>query len=185
MAERAAPPIRTRHQAGRTLLLMRHAKSSWDDPGLADKDRPLNGRGQKAAKAMAPVIARWRPDHIVCSTAQRTRETLQPLLGHLQGPLAITLTDALYETGQAAYMQLLRGLPAAAQTALLLGHNPSLEDTARHLIGRADPSLLARIEDKLPTGTLMAIQCPVDAWEGLKPGTCTLLDIVRPADLSD
>lgn len=168
---------------GRTLLLLRHAKSSWDDPDLTDKERPLNARGRKAAIAMAPLIAGWHPDHIVCSTAQRTRETLQPIIAALPGEVDIHLTDALYEAGEAAYWRCLRSLPDTAACALIIAHNPTLEDLTHNLLGQADPARLARIAAKFPTGTLVAMHCPIRRWSDLSPGANVLIDIVRPADL--
>ena len=167
----------------RTLLLLRHAKSAWGDPGLIDKERPLNAKGRKAARAMAPRIAEWRPDHIVCSNAQRTRETLAPIIPALAGEVHIELTDALYWAEQTTYLKHARTLPEPSRCALLIGHNPTLEDLLHDLISEADPILMHRIAAKYPTGTLAVIECPIERWQDLTVGNNKLIDIVRPADL--
>ena len=81
-----------------SLILMRHAKSSWNDPALPDHDRPLNARGRHAAQQMAEALItrRYLPDAIICSTALRTRKTLAPLLLLLNGSVHLTLRRALH-----------------------------------------------------------------------------------------
>lgn len=169
----------------KTLLLMRHAKSSWNDDTQLDFDRPLNGRGKRAAAAMAPIVAAWQPQWIGCSPALRTRQTLSPIVEQLSNGADITLTQALYESNEAAYLRLIRSQPNSINRALIIGHNPSLADLCATLIGMADPLTLERIADKLPTGTLIALECPVARWSDLGPGMATLIDVHRPADLAD
>lgn len=164
---------------------MRHAKSSWSDEALHDIDRPLNGRGRRAADAMAPMVAAWQPQWIGCSTAVRTRQTLSPIIEHVSNGANITLTAALYESNEAAYLRLIRAQASNINRALIIGHNPSLADLCETLIGLADPDALDRIADKLPTGTLIALECPVARWSELGPGMATLIDVHRPADLVD
>jgi phosphohistidine phosphatase len=168
----------------RTLLLMRHAKSSWADARLADSDRPLNGRGRRAALVMAPLVAAWQPQHILCSAALRARQTLEPILEALNDPVPAELTTALHETSEPAYWRALRNLPNQAQRVLLVGHNPGLADLCFRIIGAADPAVLARIATKLPTATLIVLECPVARWSDLAPHCASVLDITRPADLA-
>lgn len=164
---------------------MRHAKSSWNSDAVLDIDRPLNGRGSRAAEAMAPIVAAWQPQWIGCSTAVRTRQTLSPIIEHLSNGADIKLTPALYESTEAAYLRLIRALPSSVERALIIGHNPSLAGLCATLIGLADPQALDRIADKLPTGTLIALECPIARWSDLGPGTTTLVDVKRPADVVD
>jgi phosphohistidine phosphatase len=164
---------------------MRHAKSSWKNGALLDSDRPLNGRGNRAAQAMAPIVAAWQPQWISCSTAVRTRQTLSPILEHLSTNAEIRLTTALYESNEAAYLRLIRGLPSTVDRALVVGHNPSLADLCATLIGLADPQMLDRIIHKLPTGTLIALECPIARWSDLARASTTLMDVTRPIDLAD
>jgi len=122
----------------RTLLLMRHAKSSWDNPAWTDHERPLNDRGERSA----PIMGEWlktqglTPDLIVCSDARRTQETaalVAPACGYLGKVLA---TDALYLANVRDWRDVLRSLPDSAAVALCIGHNPGLEDLLSHATGR-------------------------------------------------
>ncbi|MEO0381910.1 MAG: histidine phosphatase family protein [Pseudomonadota bacterium] len=169
----------------KTLLLMRHAKSSWDDSGLADFERPLNKRGKQAARAVAPLIAAWQPHWIGCSTAKRTRQTLMPILEELPTPTEISLLPALYESNEAAYLRMLRALPSAIDRALVIGHNPVMEDLTSLLIGSAEPRALERISEKFPTGTLVVLECAISRWSDLAPHCANLLDTIRPRDLME
>ncbi len=178
--------IETAPTTGRkTLLLMRHAKSSWQDADFRDIERPLNKRGYKAAEAMAPLVAAWQPQWIGCSIAQRTRATLLPIIDNLTSPAEIELTAALYESNEAAYLRLLRALPNTVNRALLIGHNPVLEDLCQLLIGSAEPRALERLMEKLPTGTLVVLECAIARWSDLAPHTADLRDTIRPRDVLD
>src|SRR5690349_17594098 len=120
----------------KTLLLLRHAKSAWSDPRLDDHDRPLNGRGERAAKAMADRIARKapRPDLILCSTAMRTRQTLAPLLKRLDGPAPpISLENGLYLASDDALLVRLQAVADDVPTVLLIGHNDGIGQLAANL----------------------------------------------------
>lgn len=152
---------------------------------MHDIDRTLNGRGRRAADAMAPIVSAWQPQWIGCSTAVRTRQTLSPIIEQLSNSADIKLTAALYESNEAAYLRLIRAQASSVDRALIIGHNPSLADLCSTLIGLADPDALDRIADKLPTGTLIALECPIARWSDLGAGTATLVDVKRPADLVD
>ena len=169
----------------KTLLLMRHAKSSWDDDGLADHDRPLNTRGIKAAAAMAPLIASFKPEAIACSTAMRTRATLTPIIEAIEGEAAIALTRALYLSDEADYLSVIRGLPETSVTALVIGHNPVTESLTRKLASSVNGRALERIDRKFPTGAFAALSFPVERWHEVGANGARLLEIVRPRDLDD
>ena len=120
-------------QPVKTLLLLRHAKSAWSDPRLDDHDRPLNGRGERAAKAMADHIAREgpRPDLILCSTAMRTRQTLAPLVKRLGAPAPpISLENGLYLASEDVLLAHIRGVADGVPTVLLIGHNDGIGQLA-------------------------------------------------------
>ncbi len=171
--------------SSKTLLLLRHAKSSWDDPGMDDIDRPLNDRGERAARLMAPMVAAWHPQWIGCSMALRTRATLAPLLTTLEVPTQIEISAALYDSNEAAYLRLVRGLSNAIDRALVIGHNPVLEDLTQLLIGSANSIALERLSEKFATGTLVTLQCPINRWSDLAPHSCELVDVVRPRDIAN
>lgn len=178
-------PTPSLHSPAKTLLLMRHAKSSWSDERLTDFNRPLNGRGTRAARAMAPLVAAWQPQWIGCSLAQRTRETLIPIVALLEAPADIALTADLYEASEAAYLRRIRALAGTVDRALIIGHNPVLEDLCSTLIGSAEPHLVERIANKLPTGTLIVLECPTARWPDLAPGCASLIDVIRPRDVAE
>ncbi|MFK7793069.1 MAG: histidine phosphatase family protein [Devosiaceae bacterium] len=180
MLDQATTPARPL----KTLLLMRHAKSSWRDEMLDDIERPLNGRGRRAASAMAPLVAAWQPQWIGCSIAQRTRETLAPIVQELTTPCEMTLSANLYDSNEAAYLRQIRSIPGSVNRALIIGHNPTLEDLLQALVGAAEPDALARLSEKLPTGTLITLECPIARWSELTSGCAHLVDVIRPADIS-
>ena len=179
MAERMIPL--------RNLYLLRHAKSSWDDPSLDDFDRPLNGRGRKAARRMAAHLAATgiRPALVLVSPARRTRATWDILSGALEGvPSAIE--EGLYEAGKSELMDRLRHLDEHLTSVMLIGHNPGLERLAQGLChGHGEETAVARLKDKFPTGTLAVLETDVDRWAKLAGGTCRLTAFVRPKDIGD
>jgi phosphohistidine phosphatase len=168
----------------RVIYLLRHAKSSWSDPTLDDADRPLAGRGRRAAKAMRRYmkIADVRPDLVLCSPAERARETLQSVLSALGGP-AIRFEAELYLVGQGALMDCLRRVPDEAASVMVIGHNPGFHDLARSMSRDGDPDALARLEAKFPTGGLATLVLQRDHWKDLEPGACELHSFVVPRQL--
>lgn len=170
----------------KTILLLRHAKSSWDSAALNDHDRPLNKRGERAAALMAVHLAETgpRPDLILCSTAMRTRQTLAPLVKALDVPAPpISLEKDLYLASEDALLSRLRALPADVETVLLIGHNDGIGQLAGALAGRGLEPALGQLREKYPTGTLATLRFASGPWSTLGPGACELLAFVRPRDL--
>jgi len=170
----------------KTVLLLRHAKSAWDAAGLADHERPLNRRGERAAEAVAEYIAKKapRPDLILCSTATRSRQTLAPLIHRLAAPAPpILLEKGLYLASEAAMLARLHGAPAEASTVMLIGHNDGIWQLAEFLAGRGRAGPLAALHDKFPTGALATLRAPIERWPDLAVGSAELVAYVRPRDL--
>lgn len=171
------------------LLLLRHAKSDWDDPTLSDHDRPLAARGRLAAPKMARHIARTSvlPDLVLCSTAVRARQTLDLVRPALPaGPRLYEPELYTFEAGP--LLARLQQCPPEAKTVMLVGHNPALEDLALRLCssqreGKKDHPL-HRLRHKFPTAALATVALPC-GWAELSDGVGRLLDFVRPKDLSD
>ena len=165
------------------LYLLRHAKSSWKDPSLSDRDRPLAGRGRRAAKAMARHLRERSidPDLVLCSPARRARETLERIEITL-GRGAVQVEPRLYESGADGLLDVLRELPDRVESVLLIGHNPSLQDLALALARRSSEA--ERVEAKLPTGALVTLAVPVAHWRDLERGGAALEAFVRPRDLT-
>lgn len=167
------------------LFLLRHAKSSWDDPALSDFERPLNIRGRASAPTMGRHMADHSllPDVILCSSARRTRETLAGLLPHLTGDMEIRLMKAIYTSSEGTYVPLLRKAGGEAKRLLLIGHNPAIQETALALIGHGNPAFIEEIRGKFPTAGLAVIDLPTDDWSALAPGSGRIVAFFRPREL--
>lgn len=161
----------------RTLLLMRHAKSSWDDDALPDEERPLNERGKAAATRMGEFLAAKKlvPDAVVCSTAKRARQTAKRVKKAAGCEIETVKVASLYFHGPAAYIQATSQLPANAKIALLIGHNPDLE------------SLISRIGGKhedIPTATVVHLVADLSDWTDIADGRGLKIEgIYRPKEL--
>jgi phosphohistidine phosphatase len=172
----------------KTILLLRHAKSAWGQPGLDDHDRPLNKRGERAAEAMAEHIVHNapRPDLILCSTAVRTRQTLAPLVHRLANPAPpIALEKGLYLATEGELLVRLRAVPEEVRTLLLIGHNEGIGELANALAGDGNPGTLERLHEKFPTGALATLKLGEVPWQDLAPGQADLAAFVRPRDISE
>ena len=165
------------------VYLLRHAKSSWKDPTLRDRDRPLAGRGRRAGKAIARYLREEgiHPDLVLCSPALRARETLEGVEPGL-GRGAVRVEPQLYGTGVDELLEVLQGLPDRIESVMLIGHNPTLQELAVALAGRSQES--TQLEVKLPTGALATLAFPVSRWREVAPETGRLEGFVRPRDLT-
>lgn len=170
----------------RTLLLLRHAKSSWDDQGLADVDRPLAGRGRRAAPLVARQMVKkgWVPDLVLCSQALRVRQTwhlMAPLLGE---EIPCKTSRALYPGAPSRLLMTLRRAASETRTLLLIGHNPGMETLAASLCGSGSDQALGRMSTKFPTAALAVIGFDIERWSDLATGGGRLEAFVRPRDLA-
>ncbi|MBZ9887070.1 histidine phosphatase family protein [Mesorhizobium sp. BR1-1-3] len=167
----------------RQLLLLRHAKSSWDDPDLDDFDRPLAERGSKAARLMGRELAArgWLPDLALVSAALRTRETWRLVAAELPVPPQVAFLKALYDASAADILSQIGQTDASSGSFLVIGHNPGLEQLARQLAGPgSDAKAIARLEEKFPTAALARVVFEGD-WFGVSPARLT--HCLRPKDL--
>lgn len=169
-----------------TLHLLRHAKSSWKDPGQADHDRPLNGRGRRAADAMGAFLAREGPPptHVLCSSSARTRETWDRLRKFLDGEPDATFEPDLYLASAAGMLELLRSRGGEAPCVLLIGHNPGTAELALKLAGSGDEDGWHRMRAKFPTGALATLAFEVASWSALAPATGVLRRFTTPRQLT-
>lgn len=171
----------------KNILLLRHAKSAWNTPHQSDHDRPLNDRGERAARTMACHFAAKapRPDLILCSTAMRTRQTLAPLVTALASPAPpISLEKQLYLASESELLERLQSLPEDVGTVLLIGHNEGIGELAVALAGHGPREALERLREKYPTGALAMLAPPRAPWNTLAPGSCELVAFLRPRDLA-
>ncbi len=166
----------------RRLLLLRHAKSSWSEPGASDHDRPLNRRGQEAAPRIGAYLARHKliPDRVLCSTARRARETWELVAAEVPGVPAATFTERLYDATPRALVDVLRHAEPEAKSLLVVGHNPGLQEAATALIASGDLEDRERLREKLPTGGLIVIDFAIPDWSKLHPRSGRLERFVVP-----
>jgi phosphohistidine phosphatase len=164
------------------LYLLRHAKSSWDDAALADRERPLALRGRAAVALLAAHLdsERVAPALVLCSPARRAQETLEGIAAALGEEASLQTERELYGASATDLLQRLRRISETFPSAMLIGHNPALQDLALSL-ARPD-SRLERVEQKYPTGAL-AVLTVRGRWSELADGSATLVDFVRPKDL--
>jgi phosphohistidine phosphatase len=163
--------------------LLRHAKSSWDQPSLPDADRPLAPRGRRAADVLAAHLAaaEVRPAVVLCSSSLRTRATLAAILPALGDALEIRIERELYGAGAAQLLDRLRQVSDAASSAMLIAHNPGTQDLALALA--AGGPALAELGEKFPTGTLATLELDVERWRDLDHRTGTAVALVTPRSL--
>jgi phosphohistidine phosphatase len=161
----------------KTLLLLRHAKSSWDDSSLSDHDRPLKPRGIKSAGRIGRLIdaQKLRPDLVLCSTAVRARETLRLVLEEVDSTVPVEYTDRLYHCSPEVFATVLQSIEWDLPSVMLVGHNPGLEEFLTHLTGQ---------QQTMPTGALAKVELDLSNWSDF--GTSTpgrLTEIWCPRDL--
>ena len=168
----------------KTLTLLRHAKSDWDDPIQRDFDRPLNGRGRRAARTVGREMKRLglRFDLCIASPAVRVRETLAEVEAAF-GPLQPRFDQRIYLADPDDLLDLIRAAPEEAGSLLLVGHNPGLEMLVLSLAAPGASPLLGEVEAKYPTATLAELSLPADRWADTTPGRAQLLRFLRPRDL--
>jgi phosphohistidine phosphatase len=165
------------------LLLLRHAKSSWDAPDLPDVERPLSPRGRSNAAALGRRIRRrrLRIDRVLCSPARRTRETLALLA--LDPAIPVSFAEPLYLASARALLARLRRLPPRVRSVLVIGHDPGLEQLVEALAPEGRPKALDRFAQGFKTGALAELRVPDDGWGALRPGSAILERFTRPRDL--
>ncbi|MCF6368878.1 SixA phosphatase family protein [Rhizobium halophilum] len=168
----------------RRLLLLRHVKSDWPE-GVEDHERPLAERGLKAAPAMGNHMAREHlvPHLALVSDATRTQETWELVRKRLPGEIETRVTPELYDATAANMLQVLRRAEASADTVVIVGHNPGLQEVALLLVGDGKASARAAMAEKYPTGALAVIDFPAFDWKDIEPGSGYLAQFVAPRSL--
>ncbi len=167
----------------RTVILLRHGKSSWSDSTLADIDRPLAPRGERASRKLAKYMRRKRiqPALVLCSPSLRTRQTLEAIESSLGKRCAVEVVPQLYAASEQELLERLQALPESVSSVMLIGHNPGLHNLALVLASRGAD--LPRLEEKLPTGALATLVVHSESWTTLSPGEAELVEYVVPRQL--
>lgn len=162
------------------LILTRHAKSSWDDPKLDDHDRPLNGRGRKAAVEIGAWLRRQGhvPDDVLVSGARRTVETWGHMAPDMPADIIMRSVPALYHAGPQTMLNVLR--TAQAPVVMLVGHNPGIAEFAQRLVAEAPDH--PRFAD-YPTAATTVMDFDIDAWPQADWRSASVVDFTVPRDL--
>ncbi len=158
----------------KTLFLIRHAKSSWDNPDLNDEDRPLNARGKRDAPLIAQRMAlNWSPpDGIFCSRALRARETANIMKQFWWKDREIVIDEKLYENSASSALNIICQTPGDFDSLALVFHNPTITYLSNVLASLAIPNV--------PTCGIVTLKSKANDWESVQPGKCDLLDFDFP-----
>jgi phosphohistidine phosphatase len=165
------------------LLLLRHAKSSWDEPKLADRDRPLNKRGRRAADLMRKAMQDLglTPDVVLVSPSRRTLETLAALEPWDDTPL-VEQIEALYLASAEQLLEILQGMAETVRSVMLIGHNPGMHELAVRLAGTsAGDDAAHRLTASFPTAALAEFAVAAQ-WRGLDAAGTRLVRFLTPKD---
>jgi phosphohistidine phosphatase len=169
----------------RRILLLRHAKSAWDESGLDDFERPLAARGRRAAAVMGVYLRDEGlvPDLVLCSGARRAVETWEVAAHELARAPAVEHDPALYMASAERLLKRVRKLPTAVKSVLLVGHEGGVDVLARRLVGDGAAPLRKRLGEKYPTAALAVIAVELDDWAALAERSGTITRFAAPKDL--
>jgi len=173
----------------RRLLLLRHAKSSWNDGDLDDMSRPLAPRGRSAAPLMGRHISGKDlvPDLVLCSTAERARQTLELVTAEWERSAAdrakVEMHSSLYLASLGELLAVLKRLDDDIKSAMIVGHNPGMAVLAGQLAARGEAKAMKTMAAKYPTAALAVIDFDMESWTEIAPGTGSLQSFIRPKDL--
>lgn len=168
------------------LTLLRHAKSDWDDPVKRDFDRPLNGRGERAALTMGEYAAgrKMAFDRVVASPAQRVKETLETFFQGYGQSVEPQWDRRIYLASASTLIDVIHDIPDDAASVLMAGHNPGFEDLVLTLVADDGTSPLRDdVETKFPTASLAVLDLDVKSWGEVAENVATLTAFTRPRDL--
>lgn len=160
----------------KTLFLMRHAKSSWKDDTLADFERPLNGRGKRAAETMGQYLKHHAttPELILCSPSERTRETLKLVLKAAKWTTEVRYDQRIYEASGMRLAEVVSQIENDRKVAMLIGHNPGIEELLL---------LLTSERNEVPTGVVAKLVLKTTKWTNAIDKRATLDWLTKPRDL--
>ena len=169
----------------KTLTILRHAKSSWDDSNLGDFDRPLNDRGRKAARRIGEEMKRreMRFDHVLASPAQRVRETLDGVADGYGERFRTQFEERIYMADVSTLLEVIRSIRDNFKKPLLVGHNPGLEQLLARLTSDDERGLRRKIHGKLPTGALAVVELLADSWSDVQEGGGKIVELILPREL--
>lgn len=159
----------------KTLYILRHAKSSWDNPSLADFERPLNERGLKTAPFMGEIMLKnnFKPELLLSSPAVRAKETVSLIKTSAKWQTKINFDERIYEASPQTLLNIVGELDKKAESAMIIGHNPGLEGLIKFITGELQA---------MPTAGLAVIDLEIEDWNEITPESGKLRTIVRPKE---
>jgi phosphohistidine phosphatase len=162
----------------KTLFILRHAKSSWTDPDLADFDRPLNERGESDAPFMGRVMAQRGlvPDLILSSPAARAKRTAELAKEAALFECPLLFDDRIYEASPQTLRAVAAGVDDKVERLMIVGHNPGMEGFVKFLTGRAE---------SMSTASIAVIELDIDRWSEIDAGSGSLTDVLRPKEIQN
>lgn len=169
------------------LILMRHAKSNWDEASVPDHERPLSGRGRRAAPAMAEWLLEhdFLPDLVLCSTSARTRETWSLVEGVIESRALVEFVEELYLAAPQTMIERVRELGGQADCVLMIGHNPGTHELACDLASQGPDAMIDRLDNGFPTAAIARFAVEAETWNSVGARGLVLTDFVQPKDLRD
>ncbi len=162
----------------KTLYILRHAKSDWNDAALSDFERPLNERGRKTAPLMGNVMKKrsFNPQTIISSPAVRAKQTAELIKENAELKSEINFDSRIYEAHPQTLLEIVSEIDDVYDSALIVGHNPGFENLVRILTGEIQP---------MPTAALAIVDLEIGNWNQIFSAVGTLREIVRPKELAD
>lgn len=171
--------------ARRRIILMRHAKSAWDQAGLSDFDRPLAARGQRAATLMGAWLKERNilPGIVLCSASRRTVETWERVSDVLRMSIPVKFERDIYLKSDKVLLQQLQRLDDGVTSVMMVGHHSGIDTLALRLAGSGNKDQIKRIKAKFPTAAVAVVDVKLKSWADLSDGAGKLVDFVVPKEL--
>lgn len=162
----------------KTLYILRHAKSSWDNPDWSDFERPLNERGLRTAPFMGALMVKnnFTPEIVISSPATRAKQTAELVIKEMKSEADINFDERIYEASPRQLLEVASDIHDAYNLAMLVGHNPGFENLVRILTGNIE---------SMPTAALAVVDLEIDSWKEINAETGSLRKIIRPKEDQD
>lgn len=162
----------------KTLYILRHAKSSWDNPDWSDFERPLNERGLRTAPFMGELMIKnnFTPEIVISSPATRARQTAELVIKEMKSEADINFDERIYEASPRQLLEVASDIHDAYNIAMLVGHNPGFENLVRILTGNIE---------SMPTAALAVVDLEIDSWKEINSESGSLRKIIRPKEEQD
>tara|TARA_Y100001970_G_C14159549_1_gene817679 strand:+ start:832 stop:1407 length:576 start_codon:yes stop_codon:yes gene_type:complete len=171
----------------KSLILMRHAKSSWDNSYKDDFDRPLNSRGKENAQMVAKHIHSlgFKPELTLCSSAARCKQTLELIIPYFPTKMHIRYLDELYLAPERTILEMIKSIELSINQMLVIGHNPGLSDLSQSLIYSSNKKNDYFETQQFPTSAASIFEMSINNWLNLKLSDSKIIDFVTPKKLME